>query len=161
MAGPCPKCGGDDRFHCQADWFFCRQCHEKRGDAIELLQWLNGLSFPEACAALSGGSLPMATGSPATPRRTKTERETLSDTKAKRIAKSASVALLDSPEGQPGRGYLTGRGLWPEAWELFGLGFSLSFHNEPTATGTPTPTNTAASTSPAQAAPVFLPVVQH
>ena len=126
MAGPCPKCGGDDRFHCQADWFFCRQCHEKRGDAIELLQWLNGLSFLEACAALSDGSLPVTTGSPATPKRAKTERKTLSHTKAQSIAKSASVALLDSSEGQPGRDYLTGRHLWPETWELFGLGFCLA-----------------------------------
>jgi len=126
VAGPCPKCGGDDRFHCHADWFFCRQCHEKRGDAIEFLQWLNGLSFLEACAALSDGSLPMATGSPATPKRAKIERKTLSHTKAQSIAKIASVALLDSSEGQPGRDYLTGRGLFPEMWELFGLGFCLA-----------------------------------
>ena len=39
-AGACPKCGGDDRFHAQSEWFFCRQCHEKRGDAIELVRWL-------------------------------------------------------------------------------------------------------------------------
>lgn len=25
--GPCPKCGGRDRFHVKADAFFCRQCH--------------------------------------------------------------------------------------------------------------------------------------
>ena len=39
-AGACPKCGGDDRFHAQSEWFFCRQCHEKRGDVIELVQFL-------------------------------------------------------------------------------------------------------------------------
>jgi len=53
-AGPCPKCGGGDRFHVTATWFFCRQCHEKRGDAIEYLQWRDGLTFAEACDRLGG-----------------------------------------------------------------------------------------------------------
>jgi len=25
-AGPCPKCGGRDRFHVTPKWAFCRQC---------------------------------------------------------------------------------------------------------------------------------------
>ena len=125
MAGPCPKCGGDDRFHCNADWFFCRQCHEERGDAIAFVQWVKGCSFPDACAALSGGVLPTVTGGPVTPTRATVTRETLSDTKAQGIAASASRALLGSPEGQPGRDYLLGRGLFPETWETFGLGYAL------------------------------------
>ncbi len=53
-AGPCPKCGGDDRFHVSSDWFFCRQCHAKRGDSIEFLRWLRpDLSFSEAVAGLA------------------------------------------------------------------------------------------------------------
>ena len=53
-AGPCPKCGGDDRFHVHAEagWWFCRQCHEKRGDAIAYVRWLEGLGFKEACERL-------------------------------------------------------------------------------------------------------------
>ena len=124
-AGPCPKCGGDDRFHCNADWFFCRQCHEERGDAIAFVQWMKGCSFPDACAALSGGVLPTVTGGPVTPTRATVKRETLPDTKAQTIAKSARAALLGSPDGQAGRDYLTGRGLWPETWEAFGLGYAL------------------------------------
>src|SRR5262245_57835573 len=27
LSGPCPKCGGDDRFHVKADWWQCRQCY--------------------------------------------------------------------------------------------------------------------------------------
>ena len=127
MAGPCPKCGGDDRFHCQADWFFCRQCHPERKDAIAFVQWM-GLahSFPTACALLSGGSLPTVTGTPRQPTRAKSASPGLSDTKAHGIAKSAQAALLGSPDGQAGRDYLTGRGLYPETWELFGLGFCLA-----------------------------------
>jgi DNA primase len=53
-AGPCPKCGGDDRFHVTPTWFFCRLCHDKRGDAIEFLQWRDGMTFLDACEALGG-----------------------------------------------------------------------------------------------------------
>ena len=54
-AGPCPKCGGRDRFHVSAQgWWFCRQCHSERGDAIAYLVWRDGLSFDQACERLVG-----------------------------------------------------------------------------------------------------------
>lgn len=66
-AGPCPKCGGVDRFHAQPDraegarWA-CRQCHPKWGDVIELRMWLHGESFLEACKALGAAvNLPRLT----------------------------------------------------------------------------------------------------
>lgn len=130
MAGPCPKCAGDDRFHVRSDWWACRQCHEKRGDAIEFVQWL-GLahSFPTACALLSGGALPVASGGPVTPKkRGRAGDAAPAPIDAQRIAKEATAAawaLLGS-EGGPCRDYLTGRGLWPEAWESFGLGYALA-----------------------------------
>ncbi len=51
--GPCPLCGGNDRFHIwpeQADHgtFWCRGC-DLGGDAIEYLIKIEGLSFPAAC----------------------------------------------------------------------------------------------------------------
>jgi DNA primase len=56
LYGPCPKCGGTDRFHIRRfgdrDWFFCRQCHQQRGDAIEYMRWLHGLSFQDAVTVL-------------------------------------------------------------------------------------------------------------
>ena len=56
--GPCPKCGGDDRFHIRhhqgRDYFFCRKCHEKRGDAIEFMRWMHGYTFAEAVRQLGG-----------------------------------------------------------------------------------------------------------
>lgn len=55
-AGPCPKCGGTDRFHVHAEngWWFCRQCHEKRGDAIEFVRWTGAAhTFGEAVAYLT------------------------------------------------------------------------------------------------------------
>lgn len=53
-SGPCPKCGGENRFHCTDDWFFCRKCHEKSGDIIELAQWHGGISFLEAVEKIGG-----------------------------------------------------------------------------------------------------------
>ena len=52
MAGPCPRCGGEDRFHCTQRWFFCRQCHPQRGDLIDFVRWLHGVDFRGALALL-------------------------------------------------------------------------------------------------------------
>ena len=59
-AGPCPQCGGTDRFrvwpHRVPPGFWCRQCGWK-GDAITYLRAVDGLSFPAAVRQL-GGVLP-------------------------------------------------------------------------------------------------------
>lgn len=54
--GPCPKCGGTDRFHvwpAQGDHgsFWCRFC-KIHGDAIQFLRDVEGMSCPEAHKAL-------------------------------------------------------------------------------------------------------------
>lgn len=55
--GPCPGCGGEDRFHV---WplenegrggYWCRQCG-KTGDNIQFLREFNGMGFKDACAEL-------------------------------------------------------------------------------------------------------------
>jgi len=52
--GPCPDCGGDDRFHVWPEQndgegsFWCRGCG-KHGDAIQFLRDFNGMSFQDAC----------------------------------------------------------------------------------------------------------------
>lgn len=59
--GPCPACGGDDRFHIwpqQGDngSFWCRGC-DQGGDAIEYLRKIEGFSFQAACKEI-GRDLP-------------------------------------------------------------------------------------------------------
>lgn len=58
-AGPCPKCGGRDRFHVKADTWQCRQCAPwgdgKAHDAIGFVMWRDNLAFLAACEALGGG----------------------------------------------------------------------------------------------------------
>lgn len=48
-AGPCPVCGGTDRFHIwpEAGNYWCRQC-QKKGDTIQYLRDVRGLSFRDA-----------------------------------------------------------------------------------------------------------------
>lgn len=43
LCGPCPKCGGNDRFVYRKDngHFWCRQCNEKGGDKIDFHAWVN------------------------------------------------------------------------------------------------------------------------
>ncbi|MCZ7545738.1 MAG: hypothetical protein M5R40_20460 [Anaerolineae bacterium] len=68
-AGPCPACGGRDRFRV---WpapregpgrYWCRQCGA-RGDAISYLRWREGLGFQgglrAAGRAAAGGGTPRA-----------------------------------------------------------------------------------------------------
>jgi hypothetical protein len=127
LQGPCPKCGGDDRFHVRADWFFCRHCHPKRGDAIEFIMWRDGVNFQEACARLDSGRI-ITQIKKQTPAR-KATRTTADDEnwqrKITKIVDEAHDRLFDLPEGEAGRNYLLGRGLEPHTWAAFKLGFRL------------------------------------
>jgi DNA primase len=56
-AGPCPFCGGKDRFRAwplegRTGAFWCRSCG-KHGDGLQLIRDLQGLTFPEALRAWS------------------------------------------------------------------------------------------------------------
>lgn len=53
--GPCPKCGGDDRFSINTakQVFNCRGCGAA-GDVIDLVKFLDGVEFTEACRTLAG-----------------------------------------------------------------------------------------------------------
>jgi putative DNA primase/helicase len=53
-AGPCPKCGGADRFsiNVKKQVFNCRGC-KAGGDVIDLVQHLDGCDFLTACARLT------------------------------------------------------------------------------------------------------------
>lgn len=130
-AGPCPKCGGDDRFHVKEDGWFCRQCKPidpKHGwhDSIDFMQWLqSGLSFAEAVAQLTNGSLPEAVQRQ--PEQKQRESHLLDQNEWARgteiILKRAQKCLL-GPDGKPGQDYLTNRGFEPRVWLQFGLGYN-------------------------------------
>ena len=72
FAGPCPVCGGRDRFHVQpgTNRWFCRRCTggpEQDGwkDTIDLQMRLSGETFLQAVQSLIQGSVPQRLSSPA------------------------------------------------------------------------------------------------
>jgi len=64
--GPCPKCGGVDRFsiNVKEQVWNCRGCKTKKikGDVIGLVQWLDGCNFVHACKTLNGEPPPKPNG---------------------------------------------------------------------------------------------------
>jgi len=138
-AGPCPRCGGEDRFHVSAaGWWFCRQCHEKRGDAIEFVRWRDDLGFSEACELLGGqkvapsASRGKAAGSKAPPvtlsRPSQAPSAAWQD-RGRQFLAWAVGELWKSPEAL---GYLRGRGLADETIHAAGLGYNpRTLHDDP------------------------------
>jgi phage/plasmid primase-like uncharacterized protein len=60
LAGPCPVCGGTDRFsvHTGKQAFNCRGCGGKGRDAISLVRFLDGIDFLDAVEKLTGEPRP-------------------------------------------------------------------------------------------------------
>jgi len=64
--GPCPRCGGTDRFAINTvkNVYNCRGCGHG-GDVIELVQWLDDCQFSEAVERLTGQPKPNGQAGPA------------------------------------------------------------------------------------------------
>jgi hypothetical protein len=64
--GPCPRCGGDNRFsiNVKKQLWNCRHCktEEIDGDVIGLVRHLDGVDFIAACTTLAGEPPPKANG---------------------------------------------------------------------------------------------------
>lgn len=128
-AGPCPKCGGQDRLHVQGrGLWMCRQCQPKWQDVIAYLEWARGLDFKGAVAYLGGELQPGAT-----PKRAETgpkqplERPRLELPGPEWQEKGA--AFVEWAEKQLARcqaamDYLLGRGLSAETIKAARLGYN-------------------------------------
>jgi hypothetical protein len=119
--GPCPKCGGDDRLHCTDEWWFCRQCHPKRGDAIDFIRHVTGCTFQEATERLTNQPWPERKT-----RRHQAKAQRADDRDAGWFENASDLLRQHQaslPESE-GAAYLTRRGLKPETWVAFGLGFA-------------------------------------
>ena len=107
-AGPCPWCGGEDRFRVwpKANRYWCRGC-DKTGDAIQYLRDFRGLSYQEACSLVGRESGPRKEQSrPAAwePKDASTPCE-LWQSKAKSFLDGA-IDCLWSKQGEPIRQWL-------------------------------------------------------
>lgn len=59
LVGPCPACGGTDRFFINRvkNYFACRK-GGTAGDAIDLVEYVDGVEFLDACSRLTGEPIP-------------------------------------------------------------------------------------------------------
>jgi phage/plasmid primase-like uncharacterized protein len=125
--GPCPVCGGDDRFsiNTKKQVFHCRGCG-KGGDVIALVQHLDSSSFHQAVATLAGPlrsvQLSLLSGKPD---RERERREAEADALARRRLRTAVEAWDKSRPitGTPGEIYLAKRVMLDEVPERGGLQF--------------------------------------
>lgn len=125
-AGPCPFCGGQDRFRVQPErgrWW-CRQCSrdERWEDAIAYLQRRDGMSFQDARQTLNG-----MTPLPSPPVRRAPEAPTEPPPRwqqAAAVAVGRGVDRLWSDAGSAARRWLHARGLTEDTLMRWLVGFS-------------------------------------
>lgn len=129
-AGPCPKCGGDNRFYCEKSYFACRKCHPERGDAIEYIKWLDNLPYADALAKL-GGPLPTM---PAVDKvkpvaKAPVHNGDWDESHQRRTAIDAHLALLrcTAKQAQAALSYLQGRFISPETIKAFSIGYDAKY----------------------------------
>lgn len=135
FAGPCPACGGEDRLRVRGSGWFCRQCRPidpEHGwhSPIDWLMWREHLTLPEAVARLTDGrhyTAPVTTRDNPVKTEPREPQPAAWQTEAARQATAAQERLW-GPEGEPGQAYLMGRGLEPQTWQRFGLGYDSHWH---------------------------------
>lgn len=134
--GPCPLCGGDDRFHVDVvkGRFYCRQCYPRGGDVIDLVMRVEGVSFSEACSHLAANLTFLSERPNYRPPQTvaavaetpRWQAEDFQDSAQRTIAATQRRLLHD--EGYAGQEYLVARGLLPATWQRYKLGYGVTFH---------------------------------
>ena len=133
-AGPCPFCGGTDRFHVQpaTGWWFCRQCTPRGGDAIDYVQRREQVAFQAAVDLLAGN----ATWAPSMQMRARSNVQPIVlpnwtqpawQQAAQALVQAAEAGLADDVAGGAARTYLVDRGLQPATWQAWRLGFHLAW----------------------------------
>jgi len=110
--GPCPKCGGDDRFSINTvrGVFNCRGC-KAAGDVIALVQFLDDCTFSEACETLTGKGRPVERRGVSVVRPAPPPLPVTSDTDNTRELARGLWREAVPIEGTLAERYLSGRGL--------------------------------------------------
>jgi hypothetical protein len=101
FTGPCPQCGGTDRFaaNTRKNIWRCRQCKPDGGSVIDFVMWLDGCDFVRAVKTLTGSERPPPGSRP------KAEQRPTTDNKYWRSIWAEAV----SPAGTPVETYLARR----------------------------------------------------
>lgn len=136
--GPCPFCGGRDRFRVQParDFWACRQCG-RSGDAIAYAVESGRLTPQEAGRlrhgeTVTGSATATATARPEPAAELATPPGDVWQARAWAVAVEAQE-LLRSPAGDRARAWLAARGLAPETIDRAGLGYIAADRYEPRA----------------------------
>lgn len=111
-AGPCPWCGGRDRFrvwpNANKPGYWCRQCG-KKGDAIQYLRDRDGLGYREACERLHLLPRAMPTRRPPTPPPATVAPSSLWQARARELVEEGEARMW-TPAGAKALAYLHTRG---------------------------------------------------
>lgn len=128
-AGPCPFCGGRDRFRVQPNnqpgrWF-CRGCGEGRWHkAIDYIIRRDGVNFLEACRILGTEELPRSRKPKATPEKPAYDAPDGDWQVQAQKAIEVCAHNLWIKEGEKALDYLRNRGLMDHTIKHFQLGYS-------------------------------------
>lgn len=136
LCGPCPFCGGDDRFYITPDrsGAACTHCHDRRMDSVGLAAWILDCTMHEAVDVLSGhkpySQLPAP---PATPKTRRTDEDNAYNaTWRSKVAGEAQDRhyrlQADATGAASARSYLLSRGLAPDTWQAFTVGYQEKTH---------------------------------
>lgn len=105
--GPCPVCGGEDRFsvNTRKQVWNCRRCR-RGGDVIDLVLFLDGRSFNDAIATLAGD----VTRRQAAPQRDPVKRD-VEDDERRMLNLAAEILRAASPLNADAIAYFGRRGI--------------------------------------------------
>lgn len=140
FAGPCPFCGGRDRFRVQPSkgLWFCRQCSPdgRWQDAIAFVMKRDGVPFAEACRIL--GASPSELGEGVASKRVASAPVFAEDVEPSDIWRARASAFVEACEAvlwstaaTRARAYLAARGLREETLRLWRVGFHDADRREP------------------------------
>lgn len=128
--GPCPKCGGHDRWWVKDNRYKCRQCGI-HGDPIAFVQDNEKCGFVEAVSMLTGYAIegrtlerkPITKIQNLPPAQPKPKQRPPDVAGMTQIANDANHALFTDPFAEAGRQFLIDRGIEAHCWEKFRLGY--------------------------------------
>ena len=129
-SGPCPKCGGSDRFHCKAEMFFCRQCYpldnNQPHDAIAFLQWVEGKTFVDACNELTGNYQTTVTQTRPTAKEAKPREWNEANQRQQAMRAHNALIAQKADEARAALVYLQGRGIDLDIVKAFKIGVRMT-----------------------------------
>ena len=130
--GPCPKCGGTDRFHVSYDKFFCRNClppvsNGGRHDVLDFMIFVGRARNAIEAYELLSGSLtssfsPVRTRPAITKPKITYENELWQLQARQEVTRCHTLLMAES--GSLGQAYLHQRHLLPSTWESAQLGLT-------------------------------------